>query len=72
METLRACKAALFESYLERRVKKGRIKKESTIKIYWRWLLCKYIDVAGHSMDNGTEYSTAFESVTHDPCDRGV
>lgn len=31
------------------------IKKESTIKAYWRRILCKFIDVSGHSMNNGAE-----------------
>src|SRR5262249_53346984 len=40
---------------LERRVKKFWIKMESSIKWYWRRILCKYIDVASHIMNNMTE-----------------
>jgi hypothetical protein len=54
-ETLRRCEAPTFKAYLEWRVKNFRIKKESTIKCYWRRMLSKYIDIAGQSMDNGTE-----------------
>jgi len=54
-ETLRLCDAAIFKVYLEHRVKKFRIKKESSIKGYWRRILSKYTDVAGHGMNNGTE-----------------
>jgi hypothetical protein len=54
-DTLSRCEAATFKTYLEWRVKNFRIKKESTIKAYWRRILCKFIDVTGHSMDNGVE-----------------
>jgi len=52
---------AIFKGYLERRVKKSqnkesnRIEKASTIKTYWRLLLCKFIDLAGHRLQNGAE-----------------
>jgi len=54
-ETLRLCDAAIFKAYLEHRVKKFQIKKESSIKGYWRRILSKYTDVAGHGMNDGTE-----------------
>jgi hypothetical protein len=44
-----------MKGYLEWRVKNFRIKKESSIKSYWRRILCGYIDLTGHGMDNGTE-----------------
>ncbi|KAF2179944.1 hypothetical protein K469DRAFT_715808 [Zopfia rhizophila CBS 207.26] len=54
-DTLRRCEADKFKTYLEWRVENSRIKKESTIKAYWRRILCSFIDVTGHSMDNGAE-----------------
>ena len=44
-----------MKTYLEWRVKNWRLKKESTIKSYWKRLSCAYIDYAGRRMDNGTE-----------------
>ena len=55
ISSLRECEAETFKAYLEWRVKNFRIKKQSTIQMYWRRILCKYIDVAGHSMNNGAE-----------------
>lgn len=55
IELLKTCEAAIIKTYLEDRVQRARIKKESTIKSYWRRLGCKYIDVAGRGLDNGTE-----------------
>ncbi|OCK87372.1 uncharacterized protein K441DRAFT_594461, partial [Cenococcum geophilum 1.58] len=37
------------------RVKNSRIKKESAIKAYWRRILCKFIDMVGHGINNGAE-----------------
>ncbi|KAJ9654854.1 hypothetical protein H2201_008928 [Coniosporium apollinis] len=54
-ETLTLCEAETIKTYLEWRIKAFRIKKESSIKAYWKRLSCAYIDLAGHSMDNGTE-----------------
>jgi hypothetical protein len=54
-DTLSRCEADTFKAYLEWRVKNFHIKKESTIKPYWRRILYKFIDVTGHSMDNGVE-----------------
>jgi hypothetical protein len=52
-DTLRRYKADIFKTYLKWRVVNNRIKKESTIEAYWRRILCKFIDVSGHSMNNG-------------------
>lgn len=51
------CGVDMYKAYLEWRVEssQGRVKKESTIKMYWRRILCKYIDVAGHSLNDGSE-----------------
>ncbi|KAJ9641087.1 hypothetical protein H2199_005755 [Coniosporium tulheliwenetii] len=54
-KTLSKCEAETIKAYLEERVTKFRIKKESSIKAYWKRLSCAYIDLAGHRMDNGTE-----------------
>ncbi|KAJ9634908.1 hypothetical protein H2199_008772 [Coniosporium tulheliwenetii] len=54
-KTLSKCEAETIKAYLEERVVKFRIKKESSIKAYWKRLSCAYIDLAGHRMDNGTE-----------------
>lgn len=55
VECLQACEAQTMKTYLEWRVKNWRVKKESTIKSYWKRLSCAYIDYAGRRMDNGTE-----------------
>jgi hypothetical protein len=44
-----------MKTYLEWRVKNWRVKKESTIKSYWKRLSCAYIDYTDRRMDNGTE-----------------
>jgi len=44
-----------LKHYLEYRVKNCRIKKENSIKSYWKRIKCKYIDVTGHGIDDGTE-----------------
>jgi hypothetical protein len=52
---LRACEPEDIKGYLEWRVKRFRIKKESTIKSYWKRISCGYIDLTGRRIDNGTE-----------------
>lgn len=54
-DTLRKCQPEDIKGYLEWRAKKFRIKKESTIKSYWKRLSCGYIDLAGHRIENGTD-----------------
>jgi hypothetical protein len=44
VECLQACEAQTMKTYLEWRVKNWRVKKESTIKSYWKRLSCAYID----------------------------
>ena len=48
------CETKTFRTYLEWRRKHYRITKVSTVKSYWWRILCKFIDVAGHSMNDGT------------------
>ncbi|KIW87203.1 uncharacterized protein Z519_12105 [Cladophialophora bantiana CBS 173.52] len=55
VECLTACEAETIKAYLEWRVKNFRVKKESTMKSYWKRISCAYIDTAGRRMDNGTE-----------------
>ena len=55
IECLRACEPEIIKTYLEWRAKSSRVKKESTMKSYWKRLSCGYIDAAGRRMDNGTE-----------------
>jgi hypothetical protein len=53
--TLRRCQPQDIKAYLEWRVDKFQIKKESTLKSYWKRLSCGYIDLTGRRIDNGTE-----------------
>ena len=55
IECLTACEPQTIKTYLEWRVQNFRVKKESTLKSYWKRVSCAYIDYAGHRMDNGTE-----------------
>ena len=52
---LNASRPASRRSYLEWRAKNFWVKKESTMKSYWKRLSCGYIDATGCRMDNGTE-----------------
>ena len=54
-ECLQACEPEIIKTYLEWRAKGFRVRKESTMKSYWKRLSCGYIDAAGRRMDNGTE-----------------
>jgi hypothetical protein len=55
VNALKSCEAETFKTYVESRVRFNNVKKETTIKAYWRRLLCAYIDVTGYGMKNGVE-----------------
>ncbi|KAJ6443703.1 hypothetical protein O9K51_04882 [Purpureocillium lavendulum] len=52
VEALRRCDAALFKVYLDLRVKRSRIKKESTIFLYWKRLSQVYAQKAATWMSD--------------------
>jgi hypothetical protein len=54
-ECLQTCESETIKAYLEWRAKSFRVKKESTMKSYWKRLSCGYIDATGRRTDNGTE-----------------
>ncbi|PVH90214.1 hypothetical protein DM02DRAFT_63317, partial [Periconia macrospinosa] len=51
-DQLRACDPAVFKAYLEWRILKSRIKKESAIEAYWKRTCMYYHDVVGRAMSN--------------------
>ena len=55
MELLIACEWKTFKAYMDWRRENCRIRKVSTIESHWKRIVCKYLDVAGHRMNNGTE-----------------
>lgn len=52
-EALLACEVIRFKAYLFWRVKHSRIKTESTIVTYWKWLSMLYAQTASRYMDEG-------------------
>ncbi|CRK25088.1 hypothetical protein BN1708_014133 [Verticillium longisporum] len=52
-ESMKACKASIFKTYLHWRVKKSRIKKESSIMTYWNVLSMVYAEKTSRYMDGG-------------------
>ncbi|KAF1364070.1 hypothetical protein EJ07DRAFT_162583 [Lizonia empirigonia] len=50
-EQLRACDPEAFKAYLRWRKKNSRVKKESSMRSYWKRLSMCYMDLTGHTMD---------------------
>jgi len=55
LELLIVCEWKTFKAYIDWCCENCRIRKVSTIELYWKRILCKYLEVAGHRMNNGTE-----------------
>jgi hypothetical protein len=50
-EQLRACDPEAFKAYLRWRKKYSRVKKESSMRSYWKRLSMCYMDLTRHTMD---------------------
>ncbi|KAF2024834.1 hypothetical protein EK21DRAFT_77812 [Setomelanomma holmii] len=50
-EQLRACEPEIFKAYLRWRKKHSRVKKESSMRSYWKRLSMCYMDLTRHKMD---------------------
>ncbi|KAI1663873.1 DUF3435 containing protein [Pyrenophora tritici-repentis] len=50
-EQLRACDPEAFKAYLRWRKKNSRVKKESSMRSYWKRLSMCYMDLTRHTMD---------------------
>ncbi|CAN9211393.1 unnamed protein product [Alternaria alternata] len=50
-EQLRACDPEAFKAYLRWRKKNSRVKKESSMRSYWKRLSMYYMDLTRHTMD---------------------
>ena len=56
MDTLKACDAPIFKSYLVWRMQHSRIKKESAITTYWKVLSMWYAQETHRFMDESVLY----------------
>ncbi|KAF1358608.1 hypothetical protein EJ07DRAFT_166844 [Lizonia empirigonia] len=50
-EQLRACDPGTFKAYLRWRKKHSRVKKESSMRTYWKRISMCYMNLTGHKMD---------------------
>jgi hypothetical protein len=50
-EQLRACDPEAFKAYLRWRKKHSRVKKESSMRSYWKRISMCYMDLTRHTMD---------------------
>ncbi|KAF2845010.1 hypothetical protein T440DRAFT_502719 [Plenodomus tracheiphilus IPT5] len=50
-ERLDACEPEMFKAYLRWRKKHSRVKKESSMRSYWKRLSMCYMNITGHRMD---------------------
>src|SRR5690348_17040454 len=50
-EQLRACDPDTFKAYLRWRKKHSRVKKESSMRSYWKRISMCYMDLTRHTMD---------------------
>jgi hypothetical protein len=68
LETFKESKASIFKAYLHWRLKRSRIKKESSIMTYWNVLSMVYAVKTARWMDGGILYDIGNVSLTLLPC----